>query len=108
MSQFIIATNNATVPQRNAITEYIQSKGWPLWHHFEDLWLVATSPLDVPDADNTTSQTIKTELEALPAIGPATYLLVIKVSKSTQPMTHFGFGPKAGWEWTAKYWSAVG
>jgi hypothetical protein len=103
MSQFIIATNNANAIQRNAVTEYVKSKGWAYWHHFEDLWMFTTAQNDVA-----TSQQIFNELTNISEIGKTTYIIVIRLAKPGQPMTHFGFGPAAGWDWTKQYWGSVG
>lgn len=103
MSQFIIATNNANALQRNAITEHVKSKGWAFWHHFEDFWMLKTT-----DFDLTTSQQLWAELTSIPIIGNNTYMLVIRLAKPGEPMTHFGYGPAAAWEWTKQYWGAVG
>src|SRR5580704_5705706 len=103
MNRFIIATNNASAVQKNAITEHLKSKGWAFWHHFEDFWMVATNPLDF-----TTSQQLWTELGDIPSVGRQTFMIVIRMSESGQPMTHFGFGPPQGWEWTRQYWGPAG
>jgi hypothetical protein len=103
MNQFIIATNVATVAQRNLITEFLNSKGWSFWHHFEDLWL-----LTITDNDALTSKQIYEKIKSIPDFGANTYLLVMMVAKQGKEMKHFGFGPAAGWEWTSKNWGSVG
>ena len=103
MAQFIIATNNAGVDKRNAITNFVKSKQWGFWHHFEDFWMITTN-----EPDQTTSQQIYEELTAKPEIGKEIFIIVIRMAKTGHPMTHFGFGPPQGWEWTSKYWGVVG
>ncbi len=103
MNRFIIATNKATAVQQNAITEHVKAKGWAFWHHFEDFWLVTTGMFD-----NTTSQQLWTELSDIPVVGKQAFMMVIKASENGQPMTHFGFGPREGWEWTKQFWGTAG
>ncbi len=103
MIRFIIATNNATAEQRNAITDFVKEKGWAFWHHFEDFWMVVTD-----DYSHMTSKQLFNELTDIPVIGKQFYIIVIRMAGQDQPMTHFGFGPPKGWEWTAKCWSRVG
>lgn len=103
MNQFIIATNLASAIQRNAITNYLKSKGWAYWHHFEDLWMVA-----INDPDTITSQQLFNDITSIPVIGKQTYILIIRLPKPGQPMTHCGFGPTDGWTWTKEYWGQVG
>ena len=40
--RLIIVTDSAgtTRDQRNAITAFLEGKGWEVWHWYEDLWLV--------------------------------------------------------------------
>lgn len=108
MSQFIIATDSASAVQRNAITDHVKSKGWAFWHHFDGFWMVATSDYGVVDYNKTTSEQLYNELMKLPVIGTTISLLVIRLPDKGSPMTHFGYGPKPGWEWAKRYWGPVG
>jgi hypothetical protein len=94
MSHFVICTNSkiggsagASVLERNAITDYLKFKGWPVWHWFEDVWFT------VDASETTATGTLRDELRAI--IDDRTHILVLKV----HPLAHSGFGPKAGWPW---------
>jgi|HubBroStandDraft_4_1064222.scaffolds.fasta_scaffold726531_2 hypothetical protein len=98
--KFIICTNTARGPgagtsalDRNNITRYLESKGWPTWHWFEDLWLTV-----IPSYSVTPAQ-LRQELSAL--IGPTKFILIMKVDGQ---IDFSGYGAKAGWEWMAENW----
>jgi hypothetical protein len=42
VNRFIIVTNGAVATNegRNALTAFLEAKGWAVWHWFQDLWLV--------------------------------------------------------------------
>lgn len=42
--RLIVLTNRASVAERNALTAFLEGKGWSVWHWFEDAWLIADAP----------------------------------------------------------------
>lgn len=100
MSKFIITLDSGNAVKRNAITVYFQARSWAVWHHFEDMWLLNNVP------DNVKSQEIYIALSQLPIIGESS-IFVMRI-ESTSPITYFGRGPKAGWEWlAAQNWGQI-
>lgn len=99
MSKFIVALDNGTREQQNAITAMLQSKGWDLWHHMEDFWLLANVP------DTFTPRNLWEEFSANPMIEPRT-LIVMKISGGN--ITYWGRAPKDAWTWLAKFWGNAG
>jgi hypothetical protein len=100
VSRFIITLESTGAAEQNAVTEMIQQKGWPCWHHVEGIWLIGTAP------DEVTPHKICDELEAIPIIGTKRKL-VIKIPDDT-PITHYGRANGEGWPWMLKYWGKVG
>lgn len=100
MSRFIIALNAGNLEQRNAITSLIQARGWPVWHHFEDIWLVAGVPSDV------TSKALYEQFQKISVIGDHS-LLVLKIEDDTT-LWHWGRAHKDGWAWMKEFWGNSG
>jgi hypothetical protein len=96
MSRFVVTLNAGKLEQRNAITALIQAKGWPLWHHFEDVWMIANVPDDI------SSKALYEEFESISVIGDHS-LLVLKVEGDPR-LTHWGRTNKEGWVWMKKFW----
>ena len=99
MSNFIICTNSAvggnagaTTIERNAITEHLKAKGWPVWHWFEDVWLA------VDESEETTPRELREELRSL--IDEKTFILIMQV----EPVAFSGYGRKDGWPWMKENW----
>lgn len=98
MSRFVVALNGGTVDQRNALTALFSGEKWELWHHFEDLWILADVPADV------TSRAISEKV--MPLIGGKAHL-VIKIQDPAQ-ITCWGVASKKGWEWMWKRFGKPG
>jgi hypothetical protein len=49
MRRLIIVTDSALInsENRNALTAFLEAKGWSVWHWFQDLWLADHVPVDV-------------------------------------------------------------
>ncbi len=94
MKKFVVATNRATVEQRNAITRFFQSKSIGFWHHFNDLWLVSSNQFD---------GTIQLR-DALITEAPGVLILVLEVDVPNTTKPWSGFGRKKMWPWLQKFW----
>lgn len=99
MKKFILVLNVGLQPTKDAITNYLRAKGWPIWHWFENLWLLSNVP------DNVTAQSLSEEILALIApIAPGPLTSHIVIDASDKPSAYFGRGPKEGWEWMLQNW----
>jgi hypothetical protein len=99
MKHFIVCTNSAiagdagaNAAERNAITDRLKAKGWPVWHWFEDVWLV------VDPLGETRPVTLREELRSL--IDSRTFILVMQID----PLAFSGFGNAEGWPWMIENW----
>lgn len=98
MNRFIIALDRGNREQRNAVTAFLQAKGWQVWHHMEDLWLLA----DVPDG--VSSKELADEIESISLIGDHTKF-VVKIEGNPR-ITHWGRANKEGWIWMKEFWGS--
>jgi hypothetical protein len=87
--RFLIAVDGLDRAGRNTVTHLLQDKRWPLWHWFEDLWLVAGVPGEV------TPMAIAQEISKLLN---RPNLLVLELSK----INLTGFVPDLAADWLAK------
>jgi hypothetical protein len=96
--RLIIVINSATASKdiRDAVTSFLESKGWEIWHWFEDLWLSANAPNDLD------LEKLRDEIRSIPLL----------VARNTHVMV-FGTNDKlrrAGWvpipsiDWLMKHW----
>jgi hypothetical protein len=99
MSRFIIALNNGNREQRNVITALLQAKGWGLWHHLEDVWLICGVP------DGVSARAISEEISSISLIGQHPKL-VIELPPGRA--THWGHANQEGWNWMQQFWGDPG
>ena len=94
MSKLIIVTNAATTStsDRNALTTYLEGKGWSIWHWFQDLWLIDGSAPE-PDA-------FRDELQK--AIPGLTQLHIF--SSRLAEKNYSGSVPSTSVEWFKQHW----
>ncbi len=91
MRRFVIAIDEGTQEERNAITGYLKGKvGW--WHWLADVWLVATSKQDVD---------VNSLRIALKKMAPGKNVIVLSVDGDHD---WAGFMPKLSHEWFRKNW----
>lgn len=97
MTKFIIVTDSAftTNPIRDAITAFLEAKGWSVWHWFQDLWLVSTDAATEP----TDTGSVRQEIQA--AI-PAAKRIMVMTTEGIRG--HSGFVPKDSIPWLKQYW----
>ena len=91
----IIATNSAVanVAAKNALTAFLEAKGWSVWHWYEDLWLIDNAPaqLNFP----------KLREEILRAIPTLRQVLILTTEGS---INHAGMVPGNSVEWFNEHW----
>jgi hypothetical protein len=91
--RLVIATNSTTVPAKNALTAFLEGKGWAVWHWFEDLWLIDNAPngINLP--------ALRDEIRVLiPAINN---LLIIAAEGVAN---HAGVVPTQSAQWFVEHW----
>ena len=97
MSKFIISAKEPVAGRKDIVSRFVDSKKWPYWHWFDDLWLLA----EVPESHN--AKSIYDELmSAYPDLEEMT-VIVFEV-KDDSPQSYWGKTHKDGWEWMKKYW----
>jgi hypothetical protein len=96
MKKFIIATNQATSEQQNAITKLVKDMGWGYWHWFENLWLLQNVP------DDWAPGGIHATLIRDPILKECS-LIVMSVS---DPISYWGNAPQESWSWMFDKWGA--
>lgn len=101
--QFIICTEGASVTSedRDAITRFIEGKGWHLWHWFSDLWLIA----DAPDGYDP-NRLLEEVLGSL--AGPRHVRLILIMAAPPDGVRTAGFVPSDGVPWMLKHWAVRG
>jgi hypothetical protein len=93
--RLIIVSNSAVtgVPVRNALTAFLEAKGWAVWHWFEDLWLID----DAPNGVNLVA--LREEIRgAIPTISH----FVIMAAEG--PADHAGIVPTPSAQWFVEHW----
>ena len=98
MNRFIVALNGGSRDQRNALTALFQAKAWPVWHYFEDLWLLSEIP------ENVTAKSLHSELEKIAVIGEHS-IVILKIAEGQHEF--YGRANPEGWEWMKKSWGKV-
>ena len=93
--RIIIATNasTSTVASKNALTAFLEAKGWSVWHWYDDLWLID----DVPDEINL----IALREEIRKAIPTLPYFMTMAAEG---PINHAGMVRKESLEWFKQHW----
>jgi hypothetical protein len=93
--RLIIVTNSAVTQTaaRNALTVFLEAKGWPVWHWFEDLWLIDKVPANI--------DTKELRLEILRAIPSLLHILILSAEGS---INRSGRVPLESVEWFKEHW----
>jgi hypothetical protein len=95
LSKLIIVTNVAAIDNagRNAVTAYLEGRGWSVWHWFQDLWLIDSN--DVVDP-----VTLREELnKVLPSLAQ-----VIVFSTRDAAKHYSGLVPPDSVDWFTQHW----
>jgi hypothetical protein len=95
MSRYSVVTNSASITkdQRNALTAFFESKGWSVWHWFEDLWLLDNVPSDL------SLGTLREEIfSAIPGISQ------IMIMSTEGLKSHSGQVPPESVPWINEHW----
>jgi hypothetical protein len=93
--RLIVATDSsrADVGAKNALTAFLEAKGWPVWHWFDDLWLIDEAPeqIDLP--------ALRAEiLRAIPTLG------IILIMSAEGLINHAGLVPGDSVQWFKEHW----
>ena len=84
----------ATAAERDAVTAHLHARGWPVWHWFQDVWLVV-APADV---DLTAlRQAVSGQMTT-----PERHVLLIDADDAAH-LT--GVGPFNAWPWIRENWT---
>ncbi len=95
MSQkFLIAIDEGSPRQNDAITLYLRGKGWHVWHWLANLWLLSGVP------DEETPRSLYSELVDIPTLG-GLGMLVMKIDGES--LYYGGINPDA-WSWLRQEW----
>jgi hypothetical protein len=91
-----IITNSADVTRvhRNAITAFLEGKGWAVWHWFEDLWLI----------DNPGEAVALTDLRDQLAVASGDEKLSIFVLATEGNLNHAAMVPVNSIPWLKEHW----
>ena len=93
--RIILATDPGTTNPaiRNAITAFLEGKGWSIWHWFDDLWLIDGVPTSVGLGP------LRDELR--PLLPPSVRLLILSAEG---PMDHAGWVQQQSIPWITEHW----
>jgi len=95
MSQkYVIVIDDGTAQQNDAITVYMQGKGWHVWHWIGNLWLLTGVPLEVRP------RVLYEELLRIPTLHDAR-MIVMKVEGEP---SYWGNAPADAWTWMTEKW----
>ncbi len=93
--RFIVATDSASTTNdiRNAVTAFLEGKGWSVWHWFQDLWLVANAP------ESTRLVILRDEIvRAVPG------LKTVMIMSTEGIKEHGGLVPSDSVAWIEEHW----
>jgi hypothetical protein len=93
--KLIIATNSSVtgVAAKNALTAFLEAKGWSVWHWYSDLWLIDNVPEPVHLG------TLRDEiLAAIPT------LIQILIMTTEGVLNHAGTVPRDSAQWFQEHW----
>jgi hypothetical protein len=95
--RLIIATNSAVSPMsaKNALTAFLEAKGWSVWHWYQDLWLIDSSKeINLPNLRDEIQRTIPSLTQVL-------------VLTTEGPISHAGTVPEGSVGWLQAHWARV-
>lgn len=97
--RLIIATNSAVtgVSAKNALTAFLEAKGWSVWHWYDDLWLI-----DTPEHISVLTNLRKEIMKAIPTLSQ------ILIMTTEGPISHSGTVPPDSGEWFEEHWRRKG
>jgi hypothetical protein len=91
----VIALNNGTAEQRQALSDFVDAKPWGYWHWFHDLWILPSKGTP----PGLTATALYEEIEKVPALKKATILVL----GFDRPPEYFGKANKDGWKWMEEH-----
>jgi hypothetical protein len=93
--RLIIATNSAAtgISARNALTAFLDARGWSVWHWYPDLWLIDGAPAGIDLA------ALRVEISrAIPALAQ------VLILTAEGPISHAGTVPGESADWFTTHW----
>ncbi len=96
---FFIVTEGMDKANRDALTKWLRTKTWGFNHWLDPIWLLSGLP------ENYTAQTLYGEVSEILPDGEPDKTLVVCVEN---PMTYWGKGSKAMWDWMKLHWGTAG
>lgn len=94
MKRFVVAVNNASREQKDAITKMLSENQYGYWHWFQDFWLLTSSINDINSA------VIRDEIQKV-ASGVHCFVLAV----DGDPNNWAAYGKKEQFDWLHKTWS---
>jgi hypothetical protein len=93
--RLIFVTDSAVVTNegRNALTAFLEAKGWSVWHWFQDLWLIDNVPED------TKLGSLRDEIKS---VIPTLTRIMIMTTEGEK--NHAGQVPTEGIKWINEHW----
>src|SRR5512135_2853599 len=96
-NRFVIALDNGTPEQQDAITRFLDKRKFEFWHWIEDLWLLSNVPLGI------TPRNLWEELNALPELTGQDMVVMMFNSG----IAHWGQLPQSAWHWLSENWGTA-
>jgi hypothetical protein len=95
VKRFILVTNIAADDSRsrNALTAFLNAKGFSVWHWFTDLWLLSNVPINL-----SASQLRQEIMQAVPSI---TNFMIFSPDSAND---YAGFVPTPSISWLDEHW----
>ncbi len=89
----MVAIDDATKDQQDAVTRYLKSENVGFWHYFSDLWLVTEGGREWTAADLRSN---------LLEVVPGATLLVMPIESGRK---WAAYGPKGTFKWLRETWT---
>jgi hypothetical protein len=92
----IIATNSTVVgvAAKNALTAFLEAKGWSVWHWYEDLWLMDNVPPEI------NLSALRAEIQVvIPSIKQ------VLIMSAEGQINHAGMVPSPSAAWFVEHWN---
>jgi hypothetical protein len=93
--KLIIATNSSVtgVAAKNALTAFLEAKGWSVWHWYSDLWLLdnVSEPINLGSLRDAI-------LAAIPTLGQ------VLIMTTEGILNHAGMVPNESVAWFQEHW----
>lgn len=92
--RFMLMVDDATPPEQDAVTKYLQTLSYGFWHYFSDGWLIV---------DRSSTLTAPMLRDKLKQLVPGKTTLVVPMNN---PAEWAGFGTTENFQWLHDVWNA--